>query len=100
MSYADERIEKAHNCAVEKALMELERGYAFTRKVDENGEIECVKTSNLTMARINHHESRELDPQLHSHIVLMNLTKGDDGKWRSIEAGKIYKDQLIFRAGL
>ena len=53
-----------------------------------------MKTDNLVMARFNHYESRELDPQLHSHIVLMNLTKGDDGKWRSIETGDIYKNQL------
>jgi len=95
LSYTDDRIEDAHNRAVERALIELETHYSYTRKADENGDILITQSDNLVMARINHYESRELDPQLHSHIVLMNLTKGDDEKWRSIEAGKIFQDQLF-----
>ena len=93
LSYTDDRIEAAHNRAVERTIGEIEKEYAHTRLV-EDGEINTVKTDNLCMARFNHHESRELDPQLHSHIVLMNLTKGDDGKWRSLETGDLYKNQL------
>ena len=93
LSYKDRRIEDAHNRAVEATIAELEKRYSYTRKVVD-GEVRITQSDNLCMARINHYESRELDPQLHSHIVLMNLTHGDDGKWRSIEAGKIYQDQL------
>ena len=93
MSYVDPRIEEAHNRAVEKTIGELERNYSHTR-VFVDGESQTIKTNNLCMARFNHYESRELDPQLHSHVVVMNLTKGEDGKWRSLETGDLYKNQL------
>jgi conjugative relaxase-like TrwC/TraI family protein len=92
MSYIDPRIEDAHNRAVEKAMKEIEDNYAHTRKM-EDGEFSTVKSDNLCMARFNHYESRELDPQLHSHVVMMNLTKGEDGSWRSIESGDLFKNQ-------
>ena len=93
MSYIDPRIEEAHNRAVEKTIGELERNYSHTR-VFIDSESETIKTNNLCMARFNHYESRELDPQLHSHVVVMNLTQGADGKWRSLETGDLYKNQL------
>lgn len=92
MSYIDPRIEEAHNRAVEKSMKEMEDNYAHTRKM-EDGEFSTVKSDNLCMARFNHYESRELDPQLHSHVVTMNLTKGEDGSWRSIESGDLFKNQ-------
>jgi conjugative relaxase-like TrwC/TraI family protein len=93
LSYIDPRIEEAHNRAVERTVKEIESNYAHTRLV-ENGELNTKSTDNLCMARFNHYESRELDPQLHSHVVVMNLTKGDDEKWRSIETGEMFKNQL------
>ncbi|MDD5672649.1 MAG: MobF family relaxase [Chitinivibrionales bacterium] len=93
MSYVDERIEQAHNKAVERAINEIENNYTFTRKIVD-GELQSVQEDNVVIARINHYESRELDPQLHSHLVLMNLTQGDDEKWRSRDNGKVYQNQL------
>ncbi|MDD5672562.1 MAG: MobF family relaxase [Chitinivibrionales bacterium] len=93
MSYVDERIEQAHNRAVERAIKEVEKEYTFTRKMID-GELKSVQENNAVIARINHYESRELDPQLHSHLVLMNLTQGDDEKWRSRDNNKIYQNQL------
>jgi len=92
LALVDPQIEQAHNRAVEKVIARLESEYTFTRQ-EHNHEIATVKSDNLTIARINHYESRDLDPQLHSHLVVMNLTLGEDEKWRSIEAGKIYQDQ-------
>jgi conjugative relaxase-like TrwC/TraI family protein len=93
MSYIDYRIEEAHNRAVEKTIKEIEDNYSHTRMM-KDGEFKTVKSDNLCMSRFNHFESRELDPQLHSHVVVMNLTKGEDGIWRSIETGDLYKNQL------
>jgi conjugative relaxase-like TrwC/TraI family protein len=87
------KIEKAHNRAVEKVIEWLNAEYAFTRRM-ESGIMQTVKSDNLVIARINHYESRDLDPQLHSHLVLMNLTQGEDEKWRTMEAGKIFQDKL------
>ena len=40
-------------------------------------------TSNLVIARYDHDTSRELDPQIHSHLVAANLTyDGVEGNGR------------------
>lgn len=92
LSYVDTRIEAAHNEAVIKALNEIELNYAITREGAQGSK--SYKTGNIIASRFNHHESRELDPQLHSHCVIMNMTKGMDGKWRSLEMGEMFKNQL------
>jgi len=92
LSYVDKRIEAAHNAAVSRALQEIERNYAITREGAQGHN--SYKTGNILAARFNHHESRELEPQLHSHCVIMNMTMGKDGKWRSLEMGEMYRNQL------
>ena len=93
MSYVDPRIEEAHNRAVERACKEIEDNFTFTRKL-VNEELKTEQENSALIARINHYESRECEPQLHSHLVLMNLTHGEDGKWRSRENSKIYQNQM------
>ncbi|MBN2434856.1 MAG: relaxase domain-containing protein [Spirochaetes bacterium] len=92
LSYSDEKIVQAHNEAVNKALSEIQSKYAITR--EGAGGCESYRTDNIIAARFNHHESRELDPQLHCHCVVMNMTKGRDGKYRSLEMGEMFKNQL------
>ena len=93
MSYVDPRIEEAHNKAVERAIAKIENEYTFTRKTVDGERVEIRENSAL-IARINHYESREVEPQLHSHLVLMNLIKGDDGKWWSRQNKAIYDNQM------
>ncbi len=92
LSYVDGRIEQAHNTAVIRALEEIERNYAIIR-TGAQGQY-SYKSNNIVAARFNHHESRELEPQLHSHCVIMNMTQGADKKWRALEMGEMFKNQL------
>ena len=49
-------------------------------------------TSNLVIARYDHDTSRELDPQLHTHLVAGNLTyDGAEGQWKVLNAIQIYE---------
>ena len=50
-------------------------------------------TSNLVIASFQHGTSRAQDPQLHTHNVILNATKGEDGVWRSLEPRAIYQLQ-------
>ena len=34
------------------------------------------------------------DPQLHTHVVLLNVTKRPDGEWRSLRPIEIYRSQI------
>jgi conjugative relaxase-like TrwC/TraI family protein len=79
----DLRLFDAHMNAV-KATMDLaEKMFANTR-IWNNGVREVVNTGNLAMAMIPHHTSRDGDPNLHTHVYVMNGTMGPDGKWRSL----------------
>ncbi|MCR9260905.1 MAG: conjugative relaxase [Pseudomonadaceae bacterium] len=85
----DKRLIAAHNEAVATALKHLEANYSITRQ-QVNGEIKEVLTKNLTIASFTHTTSRAMDPQLHTHNVIMNLTQRPDGEWRSLESRRMY----------
>ena len=90
-------VRKAHEEAVKFALGYIERELSFTRKM-ENGELQEEKTGNLIVGMFRHNTSRDLDPQTHTHAVLMNATKREDGEWRSLTNDEIYLAQKVVGA--
>ncbi|MEA5451843.1 MobF family relaxase [Leptolyngbya sp. CCNP1308] len=99
----DERVLEAHHQAVAQALSVLEERYAQTRISTEAGRMK-VTTVNIAAAVFTHSTSREAEPQLHSHCVVMNATQLDDGRWFSLSneaaianqklLGQIYQNEL------
>lgn len=86
----DERLTAAHRTAVEEAIREIER-HAATR-VRQDHANENRTTGNLVLAVYHHDASRELDPQLHTHAVAVNLTyDGVEGRWKALQATAIYE---------
>lgn len=79
----DKRMIEAHNRAVEVALHEVE-GIASTRMMVE-GKTSLEMTKNLVVAAFNHDTSREHDPQLHTHALVMNMTE-HNGEWRTLSS--------------
>jgi len=43
--------------------------------------------------QFDHHTSRELDPQLHTHVFVFNLAPRKDGTWGAIVSRNLYKAQ-------
>jgi conjugative relaxase-like TrwC/TraI family protein len=85
----DPRLVDAHKAAVTEVATEVEN-LAGTR-VRKFGANDTRTTSNLIVARYDHDTSRELDPQLHTHLVAGNLTyDGAEGKWKALQASPIY----------
>jgi conjugative relaxase-like TrwC/TraI family protein len=99
----DKRVLEAHHQAVAKALSVLEERYAQTRISTKAGRTK-VTTGNIAAAVFTHSTSREAEPQLHSHCVVMNATQLDDGRWFSLSnesaianqklLGQIYQNEL------
>ena len=90
----DRAVIKAHRKAVEKTMAIAEKRYAATRVV--KGEVrKPVKTENLTIATYHHDTSRELDPHLHTHCVVMNLTQLPSGKWQSLYGDGLFKNRRL-----
>lgn len=79
----DDRIFKAIGRATDKVLSLIEREQAKTRSM-KDGVLMTERTGQLVVARFLHDLSREMDPQLHTHCVVLNMTLRRDGKWRSL----------------
>ncbi|MDR7156297.1 conjugative relaxase-like TrwC/TraI family protein [Sphingobium xenophagum] len=88
----DRRLIEAHGEAVKTALAHVETHMAATR-VRHGGSVSREATGNLVVASFQHGTSRAQDPQLHTHNVIMNATRGEDGSWRSLEPRAIYQLQ-------
>jgi conjugative relaxase-like TrwC/TraI family protein len=88
----DRRLIAAHGAAVKTALAHIEQHMAATR-IRDGGTVNREATGNLVIASFQHGTSRAQDPQLHTHNVILNATKGEDGVWRSLEPRAIYQLQ-------
>ncbi len=89
---ADDRILKIHDQAVKVAMAELEK-FAETRlrKSGERGE---RVTRNIVAAAFRHDTSRELDPHLHTHCVVLNATfDGHENRWKALEVQGMFRAQ-------
>ena len=87
-------VREAHEAAVSKVLEYIENNFAGAR-VTKGGETVLEKTDNLLAARFHHTTSRDLDPQSHTHLVIANATKTQDGVWRSLSNEQLYKNQVL-----
>ena len=86
----DERLVDAHQKATIESLKELE-SFAATG-VRRAGASHDRPTGNLILAVYHHDTSRELDPQLHTHVVAANLTwDGPEERWKALQAHAIYE---------
>lgn len=88
----DRRLISAHGEAVKTAMAHVEKHMAATR-IRDGGSVSREATGNLVVASFQHGTSRAQDPQLHTHNVIMNATRGEDGTWRSLEPRAIYQLQ-------
>jgi conjugative relaxase-like TrwC/TraI family protein len=94
----DHRLIQAHERAVRRSLLEVEK-YAVAHGYN-HGNKERVASANVVGAAFNHLAARPVedsgygpDPQLHTHVVLLNLTKRPDGQWRGMDPIEIYRSQ-------
>ncbi|HHH1368320.1 TPA: conjugative transfer relaxase/helicase TraI [Yersinia enterocolitica] len=88
----DSRMIEAHNAAVSAVAKEIE-GLISTRLMTE-GQSQTVLTGNMVAAAMNHDTSRELDPQLHTHLLVMNATE-HEGEWRTLSSDTVNKSGFI-----
>ncbi|MHC5778445.1 MobF family relaxase [Nostoc sp.] len=87
----DSRLIAAHHQALKEVIGLMERRYAITR-VTQGDYRRRVNTGNLVVAQFDHIESRDLDPHLHTHCLVMNTTQAD-GKWMSLVNSEIFANK-------
>ena len=87
----DDRLLAAHETAVTEALRELE---AHACHQEGRGVNKRYVTSGAIAAAVfRHGESRALDPQLHSHAFVFNVTRSDSngGRLLALESSNIFE---------
>jgi conjugative relaxase-like TrwC/TraI family protein len=102
----DERIRVAHRESVDEALTHFEQ-YLQARG---GGNKPSITTGKMIAAQFEHTASRPdrengyAAPQLHTHVVIFNMTVTDEGKTRSVQPLELYRSQkyatAIYRAHL
>ena len=99
----DKRIFEAHRTAVHEALQWVERHAVVYRKRSFNTRRQ-VNSQSLVAALFQHHSSRALDPDLHTHAVVANATQREDGDWVAVHSHALYLHKmaagLVYRAAL
>ena len=99
----DLRVREAHEASVSIALDELEH-YVQARLGNHPPEV----TGRWIAARFEHDSARPVDgyaaPQLHTHVMVFNLTQTESGETRPLQPRELYKTQqyatAIYRAEL
>jgi len=89
----DRRLIDVHRKAVETARERIEATVAT--RVTERGAMRLEFTRSAVIAQFEHMTSRAGDPDLHSHVVVLNVTRRADGQWRSVENAEIFKEQRL-----
>ena len=89
----DERVRDAHREAVHVALDELEK-YVQARI---GGNHPPETTGKWVAAKFEHDSSRPVDgyaaPQLHTHVVVFNVTELENGETRALQPHELYRSQ-------
>ncbi|MEP0915356.1 relaxase domain-containing protein [Leptolyngbya sp. DQ-M1] len=92
--FGDRRLEIAHQVATVRMLDFLEERYAITRQM-QHGKRQKVITGQMAIAQFHHDTSREFDPQLHTHNIILNLQQLPNRKWRSLDNAEIYQAKML-----
>jgi len=100
--HGDASIIDAHDKAVAAAIREAER--LAQARITVNKKTGTENTHKLVVAKFRHETSRALDPDLHTHAFVLNMTQRSDGEWRALKndglfnsgmyLGNVYKAEL------
>jgi conjugative relaxase-like TrwC/TraI family protein len=96
----DERVREAHRESLQETLKDFEK-YVQARG---GGDKPAITTGKMIAAQFEHTSSRPdhkhgyAAPQLHTHVVIFNMTKTEDGKVRSVESGEMFDSQKLMTA--
>jgi len=90
-----QKIQEAHHAAVLSALSYFQDEAAFSRR--GKGGLERVAAAIL-VATFEHGTSRALDPQLHTHALVMNVAFGNDGRTGTLDAQMLYRLKMTLGA--
>ena len=95
----DRGVLRCHDEAVKATLDWIEETLLQTRGYDPaTGRRPRVRGRGMAAALFRHIASRNLDPQLHTHAVVANMTRDGEGRWKSIEPTELHRNAILIGA--
>ncbi len=92
-------VVRAHDGAVRATLDYIEARILETRVWDrEFKRMRRVPAPSMVAATFRHIASRDLDPQLHTHCIVANMTRDAEGRWRSLDTGRLKAAEMVIGA--
>jgi conjugative relaxase-like TrwC/TraI family protein len=89
-----EVIYRCHQLAIAEVLAYAEREVFHTR----SGKQGCVEEDivGVVAASFTHFDSRDGDPQLHDHVVVLNRAQAkSDGVWRTLDSRQLFASTVM-----
>ncbi len=81
----------AHHAAVRATVAYLEGAACHVRRGGRDGYgIRQEDGQGLIGAAFTHFTSRALDPQVHTHVLIVNLSRGDDGRYTALDGTDLF----------
>ncbi len=95
----DRGVLRTHDEAVRATLDWIEETMLETRGWDPaTRKRPRTRAHGMAAATFRHIASRNLDPQLHTHAVIANMTRDGEGRWKSIEPTLLHRNARLIGA--
>jgi conjugative relaxase-like TrwC/TraI family protein len=87
------KVVRAHEHAAGEAIALLEALSARAARGHHGDGLRATRiaTDGFLAVAFDHTTSRTHDPQLHTHVVVMNLVHGEDGRWSALDSRTLHR---------
>lgn len=85
------KIEQAWNKAIDNSIKFMQDSGVLTYKYKEDGQTRVGEAKGCVFIPVNHQVNRECEPQLHTHLLLVNSGFDKQGNNRSLDFAAICK---------
>lgn len=93
----DSRVLEAHRQAANATVNYIEEHCIFAQ-VKQNGKVISEQTKQGQFALFEHDDNRNQEPQLHTHVVILNQTLCADGKSRTLDSRELFNQKKTIGA--
>ena len=91
--HGDDRLIEVHKKAIEECKKVYE-SECIVARYGPGGE-EWKNARQALFAHVTHISNRDQEPQLHEHLLILNVTRGEDGQLRKMESKLLVEKQKL-----
>jgi conjugative relaxase-like TrwC/TraI family protein len=85
----DRNVLDAHRAAVGQTVQYIEQ-HCIYAQIKDQGQLKREQTQKGQFALFEHDDNRKQEPQLHTHVVVLNQTLCQDGKTRTLDSRELF----------